>query len=143
MPIEHRRSFASRIKDGQPTGEVLRLVRKDSYRTALRRICKQAGIRPVKPKDLRDTFASQMLTVGISLGWISNQLGHGNAAVTARYYAAWIGSEGYQNPVQVAEGELPCDVLARLDFGHATNTPLDATKTPRSDGSGAVADSNY
>jgi hypothetical protein len=31
-------------------------------------------------------------------------LGHGNASIPARYYAAWIESEGYRNPAQVAEG---------------------------------------
>ena len=84
---------------------------------------KRAGIRPVHPKDLRDTFASQLLTAGIPLAWISKQLGHGNAAVTSRHYATWIDAQDYRNPLQVREGELPCDLLARVDLARSITTP--------------------
>ena len=41
-------------------------------------------------KDLRDTFASQLVSAGIPLGYVSHQLGHANLAVTAKHYARWI-----------------------------------------------------
>jgi integrase len=40
------------------------------------RILKRAKIAKVAMKDLRDTFASQLLTCGVPLGYISAQLGH-------------------------------------------------------------------
>ena len=38
-------------------------------------------------KDLRDTFASQLLTAGVQLGYVSAQLGHADVGVTT--YARW------------------------------------------------------
>jgi integrase len=46
-------------------------------------------------KDLRDTFASQLLTSGVSLGYVSKQLGHADVAVTARHYARRAGGDSY------------------------------------------------
>ena len=43
-------------------------------------------------KDLRDTFASQLLTVGVQLGYISRQLGHKNVKVTVDHYVRWCGA---------------------------------------------------
>ena len=52
------------------------------------RVAKAAGIEAT-PKDLRDTFASQLLTAGIPLGYISSQLGHADAAVTGDMTGSW------------------------------------------------------
>ena len=41
-------------------------------------------------KDLRDTFASQLLTCGVQLGYVSRQLGHSKPTVTADHYAKWL-----------------------------------------------------
>ena len=46
------------------------------------------------------------------------------------YYGRWIDPDGYRNPAEVAEGELPCDLLSRSNLGRATTAPLYAT-TPR------------
>ena len=66
-----------------------------------RKLCKAAEIgeavkpdgttRPRTPKDLRDTFASQLLTAGVQLGYVSGQLGHADVSVTTRHYARWAG----------------------------------------------------
>jgi integrase len=50
-------------------------------------------------KDLRDTFASQLLTAGVQLGYVSAQLGHADVAVTARQYARWIEDDHYREPM--------------------------------------------
>jgi integrase len=42
----------------------------------------------VKPKQLRDSFGSWLLTLGVSLAYISKQLGHGSVSVTERHYTA-------------------------------------------------------
>ena len=66
------------------------------------------------PKDLRDTYASQLLTVGVQLGYVSAQLGHADVSVTARHYARWAGGDAYRRPLEVRDGEVPADLLARL-----------------------------
>ena len=80
------------------------------------------------PKDLRDTFASQLLTAGVQLGYVSRQLGHADVAVTARHYARWTGGDDYREPVRLLPGELPADLLARLALkSDPTVTPLNET----------------
>ena len=80
-----------------------------------RRILKRAGIGHRAIKDLRDTFASQLLTAGIQLGYVSEQLGHSDVSVTARHYARWAGGGSYRAPMSVEPGEVPADLLARID----------------------------
>ena len=43
-----------------------------------KRIVRKARLAGVKPKDLRDSFASYLLTCGVQLGYLSRQLGHSN-----------------------------------------------------------------
>jgi len=57
---------------------------------AWRRILERAGIGHRSIKDLRDTYASQLLTAGVQLGYISVQLGHADPNMTANHYARWI-----------------------------------------------------
>ena len=47
-------------------------------------------MRPRSPHDLRDTFASQLLSANAPLLYVSQQLGHGSAAVTLKHYARWL-----------------------------------------------------
>ena len=49
-----------------------------------RRILKRAAIGHRALKDLRNTFASQLLTAGVTPGYVSSQLGHSDVSVTAR-----------------------------------------------------------
>ena len=77
-------------------------------------ICKAAKIGRYTPKDLRDTYASQLITAGVQLGYVSAQLGHGDLAVTAHHYARWAGGDSYCAPMQLEAGEIPADLLARL-----------------------------
>lgn len=72
-----------------------------------RRILKRAGLGGRQPEDLRDTFASQLLTAGVQLGYISLALGHSDVAVTARHYARWAGGDAYREPMHLEKGEVP------------------------------------
>ncbi|MBW2396522.1 MAG: site-specific integrase [Deltaproteobacteria bacterium] len=85
------------------------------FRNQWAQICKRARVGHVRYKDLRDTYASQLLTAGVKLGHISEQLGHGNVAITARHYARWISGKGYRDPMRLCPGEVPADFLARLE----------------------------
>jgi integrase len=75
---------------------------------------KRAKIAKCAMKDLRDTFASQLLTCGAPLGYISNQLGHADIGVTSRHYARWCGGAEFRAPMVPAENEVPADLLARI-----------------------------
>ncbi len=77
----------------------------------------------VTPKDLRDTFASQLLSVGIQLPYVSKQLGHADVGVTAKHYARWTGGNTYRSPLNVGEGEVPADLLARLQIHPPQKSP--------------------
>jgi len=57
---------------------------------AWRRILEREGIGHRSIKDLRDTYALQLLTAGVQLGYISVQLGHADPNMTAKHYARWI-----------------------------------------------------
>jgi len=116
-----------RVGRPDPTAWVVSVADPKGFRRRLREACKNARVRPRTPKDLRDTFASQLFSAGVPLGWVSKRLGHGSAAVTARHYAAWVDEDGYRNPLQVAPGELPTDLFAQFDLWRATTTPPNAT----------------
>jgi len=79
-----------------------------------KRLILQRRVKPRTPKDLRDAFASQLLTVGIQLGYVSRQLGHSDVSITAHHYARWAGGDGYRSPLEVGEDEVPADLLSRL-----------------------------
>ena len=107
--------YADRFEPG-PEELVLGNVDPASFRKReWRRILKRAKLAGRFPKDLRDTFASQLLTAGVQLGYVSLALGHSDVAVTARHYARWAGGDFYRAPMQLEEGEVPADLLARLD----------------------------
>ncbi len=79
-----------------------------------RRILERARLCHRRLKDLRDTYASQLLTSGVQLGYVSAQLGHSDVAVTARHYARWVGDDVYRQPVVLELAEVPADLLAKL-----------------------------
>jgi integrase len=90
----------------------------DNYRSRhFARVCQRAGLGKRRPKDLRDTYASQLITCGVQLAYISEQLGHANTDVTASRYARWCGQVGYRKPLEVRAGEVPADLLMRLGEG--------------------------
>ncbi len=55
---------------------------------------KKAGLRSIRFHDLRHTFASQLLSNGTNILYVSQQLGHSNPGITMKIYAKWIPNEG-------------------------------------------------
>lgn len=107
------------VAEGQPPPEarVLPKIRQRNYQGRhFAEVCKAASLTGHTPKDLRDTFASQLLTCGVSLGWISRALGHSGVAVTSEHYARWCsdGEGAYREPLRLEPGEVPPDLLARI-----------------------------
>mgnify|MGYP001596272611 FL=1 len=54
---------------------------------AFRRALRAAGIRKVRPHDLRHTYATLAIMAGVPLLTVSRQLGHASIAITADVYA--------------------------------------------------------
>jgi hypothetical protein len=70
--------------------------------------------REPKPKDLRDSQASHLLTLGIPIGYISRQLGHAGTSVTEQRYARWVGDSAEYRQGPNLAGKVPADLLAPL-----------------------------
>lgn len=51
-------------------------------------------------------------------------------AITARHYARWCGDDAYRRPLELAEGEVPADPLARLGESHQSPTIGAETAAP-------------
>ncbi|TMA22886.1 MAG: site-specific integrase [Deltaproteobacteria bacterium] len=69
-------------------------------------------------KDLRDTYGSWLLTLGIPIQYVSRQLGHSSIGITEKHYAEYLGRGGdgsqYVEPPKLERGEVPADLLARV-----------------------------
>ena len=79
------------VEDGK--SKVLKLrpglkYTRHSYRVAVQRACKRAGIEPaIGFHILRHTHGSMLAMKGVPLGVIAKQLGHADTRVTERHYA--------------------------------------------------------
>ena len=71
----------------------------------------------ITPHSLRHTYASQLLTAGVQLPYIARQLGHSSISTTERCYARWSAGDEYREPRSLGPGEVPADLLRRLDEG--------------------------
>ena len=72
--------YRSRFEPG-PDRYVLKGIEPDNFRhREWRRICKRARIGKRAPKDLRDSYACWLLTAGVQLGYVSQQLGHSDVS---------------------------------------------------------------
>ncbi len=61
-------------------------------RKLFERVLRKAELPHFRVYDLRHTFASVLLSEGVPLLYVSNQLGHSKPTTTLRYYAKWIPS---------------------------------------------------
>ena len=144
------------IAQGQPTGRVLSgFNRRNFHGRHFRRACDRAGLhgdalrrrqiecdemgagrkypgraepdRSRSPKDLRDTFASWLLTRTGDLGYVSTQLGHADVGVTSRHYARWMPSARRAQLRPLAADELPPDLMADAGAAPPPRRPSRAT----------------
>jgi integrase len=126
--------LAFQMEQGRPqTGPIAWIDHANYRRRHFKNVCQAAQLAPVEgpagsshartPKDLRDTFASQLITAGIQLGYVSQQLGHSDVSVTARHYAKWAGGDTYWDRLEVDEDEVPADLLARLSRKSPQKSP--------------------
>jgi integrase len=106
------------MERGRPDDDarILEGLGRDGYRRRhFKRVCDAAGLGHRRPTDLRDTFASQLLSSGVQLAYVSSQLGHADVSVTAKHYARWTGGDEYTAPRVVGPDEVPADLLSRIE----------------------------
>ena len=80
-------------------------------------------------KDLRDTFACQLLQRGVPLTRVSSMLGHAEIAITSKHYVSAIPDDEDVDPARREIGEVWPDLLASGDV--PTDVP---TASPRKGG---------
>ena len=91
-------------------------------------VIRRAGLAGHTPKDLRDTFASWLVSLGAPVAWVSQSLGHSNWAITARHYARWMDDATRQpRTPELDLGDVWPDLLARVG---AAITPESTPKRP-------------
>lgn len=54
---------------------------------------RKAGIRYRAPKQARHTFSYQLLTAGVDIYWIAQQLGHTSIKMIEKHYGKWMNNE--------------------------------------------------
>ncbi len=114
--------------DPSPDEHVLKGINANNWRKReWRRITKRAGI-VARRKDLRDTFASVLISNGIPLKYVSRQLGHGKTDTTEKSYAKWCHDDDYEDPVRLSPSELPADLLAAPFDQFLTRSDADAVE---------------
>ena len=69
------------------TDEAGRPVHPDQAGRVFRRLATQAGVRVIRPHDMRHTYATLALQVGIKIKTVSARLGHATVAQTWDTYA--------------------------------------------------------
>lgn len=126
-----RRTLSSLyLQRGRPPAEteILGDIDPNNFRKReWRRVCERARIGPRRMKDLRDSFASWLLSLGAPIPFVQDALGHADWATTARHYGRWIPSAGHRPPLSLEPGEVWSDLLARLPEARVQSDP---TVTP-------------
>jgi len=69
-------------------------IEQNFIRRVFKRVLKKAGLRDIKLHGLRHTYASILLSAGVSLFYVSKQLGHSGINITSDIYGHFIPSEG-------------------------------------------------
>jgi integrase len=117
----------------QPSGAVFnqcgRSVDDQSARRAIARLSKEAGIRHIGWHVLRHTFASHLVTAGVSIKAVQELLGHSDVRTTMRY--AHLAPSALHDAVRVLEPTVALDDILGQPVGtalgiaerHKTETP--------------------
>ena len=84
------RRRAERLKTGRSGHGAIFPARYKDFYLSWRRAQAQLGIRYRSPHSIRHTYASQMLSAGCDIAWLSRQLGHSSPAVTLAIYSHFI-----------------------------------------------------
>ena len=70
-----------------------KVIEQNYIRRVFKRILAKAGLREIKLHGLRHSFASQLLSAGVSPVYVKEMLGHSSIQITVDIYGKWIQSE--------------------------------------------------
>ena len=70
------------------------VIEQNFIRRIFDRVLDKAGLRKIRMHDLRHTYASQLLSLGESVVYVKEQLGHHSIQLTVDTYGHWIPTEG-------------------------------------------------
>ena len=74
-------------------------------RKVFARVLRKAELPHFKPYDLRHTYASLLLSEGVPLTYVSQQLGHAKPTTTLKHYAKWM-PNGDRRYVDLLDGDI-------------------------------------
>ena len=86
-------------------------IEQNYIRRVFKRVLKKAGIRDIKLHALRHSYASILLSAGVSLFYVSKQLGHSGINITLDIYGHFIPSEGNRE-VDLLDSPAPTSTLS-------------------------------
>jgi len=86
-------------------------IEQNFIRRVFKRVLKKAGLRDIKLHGLRHTYASILLSAGVSLFYVSKQLGHSGINITSDIYGHFIPSEGNRE-VDLLDSPAPTCTLS-------------------------------
>jgi len=84
--------------DGKPGP----ITHNDHYYKIWGIILKKAGVRYRPPKQTRHTYASQLLSGGENIMYVSSQMGHADAVITLKRYAKWVSNNSSKTHQPIA-----------------------------------------
>jgi len=67
-------------------------ISQNSVRNVFKRVLEKAGLRNIRIHDIRHSYASLLLSAGVSPVYVKEQLGHTNISMTVDIYGHWIRS---------------------------------------------------
>lgn len=75
----------------------------NNIRRSFKRLLRHAGLREIRLHDIRHTYASLLLSAGVSPVYVKTQLGHSSIKMTVDTYGRWIASEFNKNIVDMLD----------------------------------------
>jgi integrase/recombinase XerD len=86
----------------------------ENYRRVFREVAKLAGVKDAHPHRFRDTFAVELLLVGVPIEQVSMLLGHSSIKVTQKHYDPWVRAR-QQQMEESLDRAIAADPLARRE----------------------------
>lgn len=123
QPIQQTSGFVFSRSERKPLNDQM-------ARRIIAKLCKEAAIRPVGWHVLRHTFASHLVTAGVSIKAVQELLGHSDVRTTMRY--AHLAPSVLQEAIRVLEPPAVSEDTFGQPVGNAfTTAERQTTETPQ------------